>query len=265
MKHSASLSALAVCALAVGCCQPVVRREAPQPAALRAAMARPAPAATPRPGAPEWIPDYLAEGTPGSSYSMIGAPPARLVAATPATRTVPPITVNRAAPARPAAPGRFSGYTGVARTRGMAAGEAGPSAVLLQPRLGPTGETAYKTRPVSAASAAAPPAGGTAPAVIRIPSRTPPAPAGARAPDYRWIIGRLEHDAKADRWSVRFAEAGSNDPDGGALELVGVRSAPGLVAGEMVRVEGRRVAAEAPGAPAAYHLTAMLPAGGPMK
>jgi hypothetical protein len=104
----------------------------------------------------------------------------------------------------------------------------------------------------------------TPPAVLRIKSRPAPAAAGARAPDFRWIIGRLEHDAAPGRWYVRYDDPRSGDPDGGALELIGLRATTGLVAGELVRVEGQRTHSGAPGQPAAYHLTKLHHAGGPV-
>src|SRR5262249_50281547 len=108
--------------------------------------------------------------------------------------------------------------------------------------------------PVRAANAQAP-----APHVP-VPAQSAPAPlpasiAGGHAPDYRWVVGHLEHDAAPGRWSVRYAAASVTAEDGGALELVGMHPEVGLKAGQPVRVEGERLYSTGEGSGPAYRVT----------
>jgi hypothetical protein len=85
----------------------------------------------------------------------------------------------------------------------------------------------------------------------------PPTSAGAHAPDFRWVVGRLEHDAECDRWYISYADGGPNEPHEEALELVGVRPPAGLVAGNVVRVAGQRLDLPGEGSRGAYLVSSL--------
>jgi hypothetical protein len=64
------------------------------------------------------------------------------------------------------------------------------------------------------------------------------------APDYRWLIGKLEYVYVRNAWKLRYASASDADPHGGSVTL----SNPGPVAetlrNRLVRVEGQLVEAD---------------------
>lgn len=154
-----------------------------------------------------WQPGYLAAYPVNSSYRLVSLSPepARLRPVPSAAPLPPPPPAKRARPARQS--------VATARPRPAAKPAEAPA-----PSPKPAPKPAAKPERKSATATAY----------------------GAHAPDYSWLVGRLEHDALGDRMYLRYGDD-TTDRHGGVLELIGVKVSRGLVPGQTVRVEGQRV------------------------
>jgi hypothetical protein len=61
------------------------------------------------------------------------------------------------------------------------------------------------------------------------------------APDYRWLVGRLQYVHVRDAWRLRFASAEDDDRHGGTVTLVETGPMIGFQTGQLVRIEGQLV------------------------
>jgi hypothetical protein len=66
----------------------------------------------------------------------------------------------------------------------------------------------------------------------------------AHAPDYSWLIGKLESGRVPGTWSVRYCPVEEDDPHGGSVTLVAPHLFQDLHVGQSVRVEGGLYGAE---------------------
>jgi hypothetical protein len=64
------------------------------------------------------------------------------------------------------------------------------------------------------------------------------------APDYSWLVGRLEYVYVRNTWKLHYAGAAEADRHGGSVTLVGAGPPAGSLRGRLVRVEGRLVEAD---------------------
>ncbi|HEX3150454.1 MAG TPA: hypothetical protein VHR66_20415 [Gemmataceae bacterium] len=74
---------------------------------------------------------------------------------------------------------------------------------------------------------------------------TPPLPAGEKfghGPDYRWIAGVLDKHQRGGTWTIRFADAGTDDPWGGKVRLLASENLAGFDSGDVVYLEGELLA-----------------------
>jgi hypothetical protein len=69
-------------------------------------------------------------------------------------------------------------------------------------------------------------------------------PAFAHAPDYGWLVGRLEYVHLTKTWCLRYASVDEEDRHGGGVTLVDERGLVDGKAGRLVRVEGQLVSPE---------------------
>jgi hypothetical protein len=82
----------------------------------------------------------------------------------------------------------------------------------------------------------------------------------SHAPDHRWLVGSLHHDATRGRWTVRYADPGEGDPYGGELELLPAGRMRDFVPGQWVRVAGELIDPEPLQTQPAYRVRTIQPA-----
>ena len=62
------------------------------------------------------------------------------------------------------------------------------------------------------------------------------------APDYKWIAGVLDKHQKGGYWTIRYADAGEDDPWGGKVRLLADEALAGFDSGDVVYLEGELLA-----------------------
>ncbi len=96
-------------------------------------------------------------------------------------------------------------------------------------------------------------------------ARSNPAPEVqfGHGPDYRWVAGVLDRHQKTGHWSLRFADAGDDNPWGGKVRLLDDQRLNQFRSGDAVLIEGELLApasaagADGPSAFPPYRITSM--------
>ncbi len=63
-------------------------------------------------------------------------------------------------------------------------------------------------------------------------------PAFGHAPDYSWLCGELQYQARTDVWRLRYAPVTEEDRYGGAVRIIPTGPMTAYRSGQIVRVEG---------------------------
>jgi hypothetical protein len=78
------------------------------------------------------------------------------------------------------------------------------------------------------------------------PAADETSPCYGHAPNYSWLTGTLHYAAVRKVWRLRYAAAEEQDPYGGSVTLIMLKSMPASRSGHCVRVEGRLIRWQGP-------------------